>query len=207
VHQGFGLAVALFVLVGLLAPSVTAQPGAVGTAGAGTLVVKALTEKKVDKLPAGPLFWRVESFATLAQAQAAAGPMSLAAESNGKAWLFTLGPAGGSSSGGTRMVEIGPVPELSATQYLLRVNEASGPPGSITPVHSHPGSEAVYVLVGEQSFKTPHGVMRVAAGQAEAGHGADTPMQASNSGSVDLRSLIMFVVDATKPFSRPATMP
>jgi hypothetical protein len=206
-HQGFGLAVALFVLVGLWAPSVTAQPGAVGTAGAGTLVVKALTEKKVDKLPAGPLFWRVESFATLAQAQAAAGPMSLAAESNGKAWLFTLGPAGGSSSGGTRMVEIGPVPELSATQYLLRVNEASGPPGSITPVHSHPGSEAVYVLVGEQSFKTPHGVMRVAAGQAEAGHGADTPMQASNSGSVDLRSLIMFVVDASKPFSRPATMP
>jgi hypothetical protein len=24
---------------------------------------------------------------------------------------------------------------------------------------------------------------------------------------VDLRALIMFVVDATKPFSRPATMP
>ena len=74
-------------------------------------------------------------------------------------------------------------------------------------MHSHPGSEAVYVLAGEQSFRTPHGVKRVAAGQAEAGHHADTPMQASNSGSVDLRALIMFVVDATKPFSKPATMP
>lgn len=206
-QPAFAAAIALFVLVGLWAPSAMAQPGRVGTAGAGTLVVKALAEKKVEKLPAGPLFWRVENFATLAQAQAAAGPMSLAAESNGKAWLFTLGPAGGSSSGGTRMAEIGPVPEFPATQYLLRVNEASGPPGSITPVHSHPGSEAVYVLAGEQSFRTPHGVKRVAAGQAEAGHGADTPMQASNSGPVDLRALIMFVVDATKPFSRPATMP
>jgi quercetin dioxygenase-like cupin family protein len=203
----FGAAVALFVLVGLWAPSAMAQPGAVGTAGAGTLVVKALTERKVDKLPAGPLFWRVESFATLAQAQAAASPLSLAAESNGKAWLFTLGPAGGSSSGGTKVTEIGPVPEVAATQYLLRVNEASGPPGSITPVHSHPGAEAVYVLVGEESFRTPHGTTRVAAGQSAAGHAPDTPMQASNSGSVDLRALIMFVVDATKPFSKPATMP
>jgi quercetin dioxygenase-like cupin family protein len=199
--------VALLVLVGLWTPLALAQSGAVGTAGAGTLVVKPVVEKKVDTLPAGPLFWRVETFATLAQAQAAAGPLSLAGESNGKAWLFTLGPAGGSSSGGTKMVELGPIPEISASQYLLRINEASGPPGSITPVHSHPGSEAAYVLVGEQSFRTPHGVKRIAAGHAEVGHGPDTPMQASNSGSVDLRALIMFVVDATKPFSKPATMP
>jgi quercetin dioxygenase-like cupin family protein len=204
-QTSLAVVVALFVLFG--PSSVTAQSGAVGTAGAGTLVVKSVVEKKVDKLPQGPLFWRVETFATLAQAQAAAGPTSLAAESNGKAWLFTLGPAGGSSAGGTKMVEVGPVPEIHASQYLLRINEASGPPGSVTPVHSHPGSEAAYVLVGEQSFKTPHGVKRIAAGHAEAGHAPDTPMQASNSGSVDLRSLIMFVVDATKPFSKPATMP
>jgi hypothetical protein len=178
----------------------------VGTAGAGTLVVKSLVEKKVDRLPAGPLYWRVETFATLAQAQAAAGPLGLAAESNGKAWLFTLGPAGGSSSGGTKMVEVGPIPAVSASQYLLRINETSGHPGSVTPVHSHPGSEAAYVLVGEESFRTPDGVRRIAAGQAEAGHGPDTPMQASSSGSVDLKALIMFVVDATKPFSKPATL-
>jgi quercetin dioxygenase-like cupin family protein len=194
-------------VVGLWAAAALAQQGNVGTAARGTLVVKALTEKKVEKLPAGPLFWRVDSFATLAAAQAAAGPMSLAAQADGKAWLFTLGPAGGSSSGGTKVAEIGPLPEVAASQYLLRVNEASGPPGSITPVHSHPGSEAVYVLAGEQSFKTPHGVKRLAAGQAAAGHAADTPMQASNSGSTDLRALVMFIVDAGKPFSRPEKMP
>lgn len=201
------MAVALFVVAGLWASSALAQPSGVGTAGAGTLVVKALAEKKVGQLPSGPLFWRVETYPTLAAAQAAAGPMSLAAEFEGNAWLFTLGPAGGSSAGGTRMVEIGPLPTVKAPEYLLRINHASGPPGSITPVHTHPGSEAVYVLAGEESFRTPHGVKRIGAGQAEAGHDPDTPMQASSTGSEDLRALIMFVVDATRPFSRPATLP
>jgi quercetin dioxygenase-like cupin family protein len=149
----------------------------------------------------------VESFATLAQAQTAAGPMGLAAQSGGKGWLFTLGPAGGSSDGGTKMTEIGPLPAVAAPLYLLRVNEASGPPGSVTPVHSHPGAEAVYVLAGEETFRTPHGETRVGAGKAAPGHAANTPMQASSSGSVDLHALVMFVVDATKPFSSPAKLP
>jgi quercetin dioxygenase-like cupin family protein len=199
--------VAVLVLVALWAGSAFAQPGGVGVAGSGTLVIKPLAEKKVAELPAGPLFWRVESFATLAQAQAAAGPMGLVGESRGKAWLFTLGPAGGSSNGGTKMAEIGPLPPITAPLYLLRVNEASGPSGGVTPVHSHPGAEAAYVLAGEQSFRTRDGVNRVVAGKAVAGHAAGTPMQVSSSGSVDLHALVMFVVDATKPFSSPAKLP
>jgi hypothetical protein len=113
--------------------SAFAQPAGVGVAGSGTLVIKPLAEKKVAELPGGPLFWRVESFATLARAQAAAGPMGLVAESGGKAWLFTLGPAGGSSDGGTRMAEIGPLPPVAAPLYLLRVDEASGPPAASRP--------------------------------------------------------------------------
>ncbi len=171
------------------------------------LVIKAVAEKKVAELPAGPLFWWIENFTALAHAQAAAGPWALVAESAGKVWLFTLGPAGGSSAGGAKVAEFGPIPGVVAPQYLLRINEASGPPGSITPVHTHPGSEAFYVLAGEQSIRSPHGVMRVKVGQPEAGHGADTPMQVSSSGSTDLHSLVMFVVDATKPFSSPAKLP
>jgi hypothetical protein len=171
------------------------------------LVVKALAEKKVTELPAGPLFWRLENFPTLAQAEAAAGPMGLAAESGGKVWLFTLGAAGGASVGGTKLAEVGPLPQVVATQYLLRINEASGPPGSITTVHTHPGSEAFYVLAGEQSIRTPQGMIHVKVGQPETGPGGDTPLQVSSSGSTDLHALVMFVVDATKPFSSPATFP
>jgi hypothetical protein len=74
-------------------------------------------------------------------------------------------------------------------------------------VHSHPGSEAFYVLAGEQSIRSPHGVLRVTAGHVETGHGADMPMQVSSSGSSDLHALVMFVVDANKPFSSPAQFP
>ena len=171
------------------------------------LVVKPLAEKKVSELPAGPLFWRIENFTALAQAQAAAGPWGLVAESAGKVWLFTLGPAGGSSAGGTNVAEVGPIPRIVAPQYLLRINEASGPPDSVTPVHTHPGSEAFYVLAGEQSIRSPRGEMRVKVGQHATGHGADTLMQVSSSGSTDLHSLVMFVLDATKPFSSPAKFP
>ena len=184
-------------LSSLLSTAIAQQP----------LVIKPLAEKKVAELPAGPLFWRIESFAALAQAQAAASQWSLVAESANKVWLFTLGPAGGSSTGGTKVAEVGPIPRVVASQYLLRINEASGSPGSTTPVHTHPGSEAFFVLAGEQSIRSPHGVMRVEVGQAEAGQGADMPMQVSSTGSTDLRALVMFVVDATKSFSSPATLP
>jgi hypothetical protein len=187
-------------------------------------VIKPLAEKKVAELPAGLLYWRIESFSNglygsgvdqygnavdsaFSQAKAAASPWALIAESAGKVWLFTLGPAGGASAGGTKIAEVGPIPRVVAPQYLLRINEASGPPGSMTGVHTHPGSEAFFVLTGEQSIRGPQGVMRVQAGQAEAGHGADSPMQVSSSGATDLHSLVMFVVDATRPFSSPTKIP
>jgi mannose-6-phosphate isomerase-like protein (cupin superfamily) len=190
---------ALFTSVICLLPSSTMAQQA--------LVVKPLAEKKVAELPAGPLFWRLENFPTIAQAQAAAGPTGLAAEFAGKVWLFTLGATGGSSVGGTKVTEVGPLPKVVATQYLLRINEASGPPGSMTTVHMHPGSEAFFVLAGEQSISTPQGTIKVKVGQPETGPGGDTPLQVSNSGSTDLRALVMFVVDATKPFSSPAKLP
>ena len=113
-------------------------------------IVKPVAEMKVKQLPKGELYWRVESFPTLEKAKAAAPPYrwnpdtvsydglpSLTAEVAGKAWLFTLGPKGGATPGGTKVAEIGPVPPLSAPEYLLRVNYGHGPPGAKTPVHSH----------------------------------------------------------------------
>lgn len=187
----------------VMAWSLASSPGAVGQPA---LAITALAEKKVAQLPAGPLFWRIETFATRAEAERAAGAFSLVAESAGKAWLFTLGSAGAASSpGGARVAEVGPLPPVVAPHYLLRINQASGPPGSMTPVHTHPGSEAFYVLAGEQSIRGSHGVLRVIAGKPETGHGADMPMQVSSSGTTDLHALVMFVVDATRPFSSPAT--
>ena len=171
------------------------------------LTIKPLAEKKVAQLPPDPLYWRIENFPSLDEAKKAAGEWSLAVESAGKAWLFTLGGRGGATPGGKKVSEVGPIPRVAAAQYLLRINEATGPKGAITSVHSHPGSEAFYVLAGEQSIRHPHGVMKVHPGQPAAGHGADVPMQVSSTGSSDLHSLVMFVVDAARPFSSPAKFP
>jgi hypothetical protein len=169
------------------------------------LEIKPVAEKKLKELPAGPLYWRLETLSTLDQAQAAAGPTSLAAEVAGRVWLFTLGAKGGVTHGSSKVVEIGPVPAITASEYLLRINHAGGAPGAKkTAVHTHPGSEAFYVLAGRLGQRTPHGVSHADAGQTMNGHGADTPMEVFSAGTTDLDQIVLFVVDATRPFSSPA---
>jgi hypothetical protein len=198
VHRVAVLALSLSAMGVLLLPSAAAAQQA--------FFVKPVAEKKLKQLPAGQLYWQVETFPTLALAQAAAAETSLAAEVSGKAWLFTLGPKGNPTRGGGKVAEIGPVPAISAPEYLLRINHAGGPPQSKTPVHTHPGSEAFYVLAGRLGQKTPHGVSYAEAGQSMNGHGADMAMEVFSAGTTDLDQLVMFVVDATKPFSSPAKL-
>jgi hypothetical protein len=190
----------------LMALAVLACTGSVAQAQPVPLTIKPLTERNVEELPAGELYWRIENVDSLAAAQAATGPFGLAVESAGKVWLFTLGDKGGATGAGTKVAEVGPIPRITASRYLLRINEATGAPGAVTSIHSHPGSEAFYVLAGEQTIRGSHGTMRVVAGKAEAGHGADMAMQVSSTGATPLHALVMFVVDASRPFSSPARL-
>ena len=180
-------------------------------------VVEPVAQKKIKELPPGPLYWRVEKFPTLTDARAAVGPdgwnpasvqfettTSLIAEVAGAVWVVTLGPKGAATPGGTKVAEIGPLPPITASEYLLRLNYGSGPPESKTPVHSHPGSESFYVINGRLGQRTPDGVSYVDAGDTMAGHASATTMEVFNAGKTDLDALIMFVVDASKPFSVPA---
>ena len=193
-----GWMVSLSYMALLLSSPLAAEPG--------QFIVSTVVEKKLNALPPGPLYWQIENFPALDEAESAsaASPTSLAAAVSGKVWLFTLGQKGGMTPGGTKVAEIGPVPVFAAPEYLLRINHAGGPTGSKTPVHSHPGSESFYVLAGQVSQRTPHGVNRTDAGQSMVGHGPDMPMEVSSSGTTDLDQLVMFLLDATKPASVPA---
>jgi hypothetical protein len=196
VYRVIALALSLCAMGVLLSPA----------AAQGKFVIKPVAEKKLKVLPAGPWYWQLENFPTLALARAAEGPTSLAAEVAGKVWLFTLGPKGSATRGGTKVAEIGPVPPVTAPEYLLRINHAGGPPGAKTRVHSHPGSEAFYVLAGRLGQRTLHGVAHAEAGQAMPGHGPDVPMEVFSAGTTDLDQLVLFVVDATRTFSSPAKL-
>jgi hypothetical protein len=197
-HYFVAWMVSLFTLALLLSPSVAAEPG--------KFIVTPVAQKKLNALPQGALYWRIENFPTLDLAQNAAGasPTALAAEVSGKVWLFTLGAKGGSTPGGTTVAEVGPVPVFAAPEYMLQINHASGPPGAKTAVHSHPGSESFYVLAGQVGQRTPHGEHRTEAGQSMVGHGRDMPMEVFISGTTDLDQLVMFLLDATRPASVPA---
>lgn len=211
-QQVGGLAVVLAASGFLFPQSLAAQEAA--------YVVKPVVQKTIKQLPSGPLYWRVENFPTIDEAKTAVGPDSwnpasvryetttaLIAEVAGKVWVFTLGAKGASTPGGAKVAEIGPVPPITAPEYLLRVNHGNGPPGAKTPVHTHPGSEAFYVVSGRLGQRTPHGVSHVETGKTMNGHAPDMPMEVFNSGSTELNALIMFVVDATRPFSVPAKLP
>ena len=68
-----------------------------------------------------------------------------------------------------------------------------------------PGTEAFLVLEGQLSQQTPHGVNVVEAGKTLAGGAAEVPMEVTSSGGEELHWLIMFVLDANKPFASDAT--
>ena len=106
------------VLITCVAVAMTGLVLSPRTASAQKFEVKPIAEKKIQQLPPGPLFWRIDNFPTLAQAQAAAGPTGLAAEVAGKVWLFTLGPKGGSSPGGSTVAEVGPVPPIDCARVF-----------------------------------------------------------------------------------------
>lgn len=163
-----------------------------------------LGEATVTQLPSESLVWRLETFSDTATAESAMTDTSLVVESGGQVMLATLGPAGGSSEGGTLVAEIGPVNAPNASQYLLRVVQLSGPTGSQTSVHSHPGAEVYYVLTGELTARSDTGENSAAAGQGFVGPEAGSAMQVVSTGSNDLLALALFVVDASQAFSSPA---
>jgi quercetin dioxygenase-like cupin family protein len=187
-------------LAGALSPPSRAQP---------KFEIVAVAERRLQQLPAEPLYWRVETLPTFAQAQARASthPRALAAEVAGRAWIVTLDSKGGATPDATLHAEIGPVPLVAAGEYLLRLNRAGGPAGARTPPHSHPGSEAFYVIAGRLGQTTPAGTAFAEAGAAMNGHHGDTPMEVFSAGPTDLIQLVMFVVDAGRPFSAPAKLP
>jgi hypothetical protein len=189
----------------LFAACVLQSPSTAMAQSQGAFVVTPLAEKKVDELPEGPLYWRLENFPSLSEAEAAASPTSLVAGAAGKVWLITLGAPGETSPGGSPVTEIGPLPEVTASEYLLRVNGARGPLGSKSVVHTHPGSESFYVLSGQLGQTTSEGVATlVEAGGSTPGLEPETPMEVFSGSATELETLVMFVVDATKPFSTAA---
>lgn len=177
--------------------------GAAGVAsaqGLGKFEITKLAEKPIDALPEGELYWQVETYPSIEDAQAKAGDYALAAEHDGKAWLFSLAERDEAGMGGTVVAKIGPVPSFEAPEYLIRINSATAPVGAKTSIHTHPGPESFLVLSGQLTQHTPYSTHVLNEGATMSGV-PDQTMQIFSTGEEELQELIMFVVDATRPFS------
>jgi quercetin dioxygenase-like cupin family protein len=174
--------------------------------GQGKFVVEKIAEKPIEALPEGDLYWTMETFESLDGAEAAVGETGIAAEIDGKAWLFTLGPEDEAGHGGEWVASVGPIQRFDAPTYKLQINAPKAPPEAKTTQHSHPGSEVLYILSGEATVRWQDFTEVIGAGEAGAGQPPHTPMEVTSTGDEDLAGIVMFVVDPSQDFARPETL-
>jgi hypothetical protein len=109
-----------------------------------------ISHADLGQLPQEPLFWHLDLFPTLADAEAAKGPGGTVIEVFEKIWLSTIAGASWRATGGSQVAIIGPLPGLSPDEgYTAQYMETVTVPGHSTSVHRHSGPEAVYTLTGQ----------------------------------------------------------
>ena len=100
---------------------------------------------------------------------------------------------------GEPVAVVGPLELLPANEYDAEIAYAMLPPGNRTPVHTHFGPEAWYVIAGEQCLETPKGAMKAGKGETMSVM-SSIPMELKITGPSVRRSLTLVIHDSTKPF-------
>jgi mannose-6-phosphate isomerase-like protein (cupin superfamily) len=189
-------------------PRPTAPVPAAGPVGGGELggavgitTIAGPVQKRLSELPPAPLYWQVETFPTLQAARAVEKPWAMSVQAEGKGWLFTLGPQGMTSPGGTLVLELGPVPAPTSSEYLLQLSLQTRAPRIVGSEHSHPGVESWYIVEGEQTLLVPTLGQEfvVRAGEGLVGPQGGTPIRILNTGPGQRTAFNMFVLDSSKP--------
>lgn len=164
-----------------------------------------VTEQKIDRLPAGKLFWHLYTYETVQHAkQAQRTSAGTVVESSGKVWLFNIALANWRPEGGNLVAKIGPLKVSPGKAYNARYLEGEIPsdrPG--TPVHRHPGPEAWYVLSGAQCMQTPGKTDLIRAGGTAVIPGG-TPMRVSFPLNATTRQIVLVLYDASQPWMTKA---
>ncbi len=116
-----------------------------------------LASNPLGRLPAGPVFWTLDTYPSLESAQAASTKGSTALQVLGKVWLLTVGDKAAAPVGGQRVTQIGPLPVRAGEDYTAQYRESIMVPGAVSRTHQHPGPEAFYTESGETCLETPTG--------------------------------------------------
>jgi len=159
---------------------------------------------ELGRLGVRPIFWHLDTYASLAEAEGARGPRGTVVQSLGKFWLFTIAESGWRPPSGDRVAEIGPLPINPDTAYTAMYMEEVFQPGTKSKIHRHSGPEAWYTLTGETCLETPNGTMTGHAGGPHVVVPGGTPIELTAIGTDMLRAEALILRDTSPPpTSRP----
>jgi quercetin dioxygenase-like cupin family protein len=126
-----------------------------------------VAHQDLGRLPQGPLYWNIYTFADAQAAERTKPPHGAVIQAFGRVWLFNLGGKGRELEGGRHLADVGPLPiEAAQGDFSAEYLKSTFAPGATAPVHVHSGPEAFYAISGASCLETPDGV-QVARG---AGH-------------------------------------
>jgi quercetin dioxygenase-like cupin family protein len=126
-----------------------------------------LAEMSADN-PPPQLYWHIVEFANLADAETEARMhrWGKAVSAHNRIWLYVMGGRNDPIGNGIPRATIGPMAVPPGDAVSIRFLTSNFPPGMRTRVHSHPGSEAFYIIEGEQCVETPTVRHRITAGRS-----------------------------------------
>jgi len=159
-----------------------------------------VANQPLGSLPDVPLFWHVYAFPNRAAADAVMAPRSSIVEAFDKIWLFTIAPRDWHAAGGEPVAVVGPLAHAMDRKYTARYLEAVVPPGERTPIHTHAGPEAWYLVAGAQCLETPDGTTVAHAGESAVVR-EGLPMILSSVGTETRRTFALVLHDSAKPWT------
>jgi quercetin dioxygenase-like cupin family protein len=154
-------------------------------------------------LPQEPMFWHLDIFRTPAEAAAGKGARGIVLMAFERVWLSTIAGANWRPQGGTRVAQIGPLPEISNADYTAHYMETVTDPGHSTSIHRHDGPEIWYTLTGQLCLETADGMAIGHAGESTIAL-PRVPMRGTTIGSETRRSLVLVLHETSKPWFTPA---
>jgi quercetin dioxygenase-like cupin family protein len=158
-----------------------------------------IVDEPVGHVLPEPVFWHLDTFPTLAAAEAAKGPGGAVIEALGKIWLMTIANSDFRAGSGDRVASIGPLPVSSTIDYAATYMEAIFTPGMESSTHTHSGPEAWYTMTGETCLETPSGHVVGRAGGPPVIVPAGPPMHLTATGSSTRRAIVLILHDRLQP--------
>ncbi|HLW53302.1 MAG TPA: hypothetical protein VKW06_10705 [Candidatus Angelobacter sp.] len=159
-----------------------------------------LSDQPMGQLKKAAVFWRLDTYATREQAEAAKTSRGTVVESMGKVWLLTIEDRPSRANYGSRVAEIGPLPVVKGENYSAQYMEAVFDPGMTSNRHTHSGPEAWYTVAGETCLESSDGRMQTgrAGGQPVIVPGG-LSMHLTATGKEQRRALVLILHESAKP--------